>query len=115
MTTYTLADVDRLAEAENEIKELKKFIGARANIFHYMKTGVDPELYDHNGFYVQMPNYEIFDPKCDVIRVKLVDGQYGGGSDYPTPRAFIFGKETEEEKEFAVYLAVKNKLPKPRY
>ena len=114
MTEFTLADVDRMAKADEELKELKAFIAARANIYHYMKTGRDPELYVHNGFYPQIANHEIFNPKFDLITVKLVDGQYGGGTEYRTPRDFIFGPVTDEEKEFAVFLKVKNGLPKTR-
>lgn len=114
MTEYTLADVDRLAAAEVEIGKLKTFIASRANSYHYMKTGVDPELYNHNGFYPKIDNHELFNPKVDVINVRLVDGQYGGGQDFPTPRAFVFGPVTDEEKEFQIFLTVKNRLPKAR-
>jgi len=110
--TFTPDDVARLHENLKEIAALKAFVGERANLYVFMKTGVNEDIKNGNAFSVQVPNYELFNPDVEILHVQKHDDQYGGGPEYAVPREFIFGPLTKEEEEFELFLKLKDKFVK---
>lgn len=119
MKTFTLEDVSRLADAQKEINELRKFVIERATLHATLHPnerpaglqGKFPETSYAWGSHLTVHESHLLSPTVSFYPIYEVDTGPGGGGEqvvYQVPRDFVYSVEqTEQEKRFLLYQSLK--------
>lgn len=111
MTTFNTDEVRRLAKAQEEINALRRFVIERIALYTSIHTGTPVELVSRDGYRIDVVMNEVFDEDRKTLRALQVDVQGGGNTKtFAAPRDFIFGDETQDERDWNKYLELKEKF-----
>lgn len=111
MTIFNTDEVRRLAAAQEEINALRRFVIERIALYTSIQTGNPVELVSRDGYRIDVTMNEVFDENRKTLRVLQVDVQGGGTTTtFAAPREFVFGGETQDERDWKKYLELQKKF-----